>query len=42
MKVIVGAPNRCIEDPDVIQKILTHLHVYWRLRRGGWSLVDAD
>ncbi len=27
MKVIVGAPNRCIEDPDVIQKILTHLQL---------------
>jgi hypothetical protein len=27
MKVIVGAPNRCIEDHDVIQKILTHLQM---------------
>ncbi len=27
MKVIVGTPNRCIEDPDVIQKILTYLQL---------------
>ena len=25
LKVIVGAPNRCIEDQDIIDRILAHL-----------------
>ena len=26
VRVIVGAPNRCIEDQEIIDRILAHLH----------------